>query len=158
MNFTAIDFETAKVNRNSICQVGITMVIDGVCVWVQSWLVQPPNNEYSDKNIEIHGINPEQTAHADTFDLIWPQIKPFLEGKTVVAHNGSFDFDVLAKTLSYYGIDYPCMTEVCTYKIYGKGLKQACIENGIELAGHHDAGSDSKACAELYLKYLKGGQ
>lgn len=156
MNFTAVDFETAKGNRNSICQVGITVVENGVITRRIIAFVQPPNNEYSAKNIEIHGITPEDTSRAATFDLIWIKIKEYIEGKTVVAHNGAFDFDVLGKTLNYYGLDYPNITEVCTYKIYKKGLKQACIDNGIELTDHHDAGQDSKACAELYLKYLKG--
>lgn len=154
INFTAVDFETAKGNRNSICQVGITVVENGFVIENKSILVQPPNNEYSERNIEIHGITPEQTENEDTFNLIWLHINPYFEGKTVVAHNGSFDFDVLGKTLNHYGIDYPNITEVCTYKIYGKGLKQACIDNEIELTDHHDAGADSKACAELYLKYL----
>jgi DNA polymerase-3 subunit epsilon len=156
MNFTAIDFETAKGNRNSICQVGMTIVENGVVTKELVDYVQPPNNDYSDRNIEIHGITPENTLSSPTFADLWPKISHYFEGKTVLAHNGSFDFDVLSTTLNYYGIDYPNITEVCTYKIYGKGLKQACIENGIELTEHHDAGADSKACAELYLRYLNG--
>ncbi len=29
-NFVAIDFETANADRSSICQIGITEVVDGI--------------------------------------------------------------------------------------------------------------------------------
>ena len=41
MNFVAIDLETATYERSSICQIGITEVVDGVPQNPRSWLVQP---------------------------------------------------------------------------------------------------------------------
>ena len=61
LNFVAIDLETATAIRSSICQIGITEVIDGVPQTPKSWLVQPENNEYDSMNIWIHGITPEDT-------------------------------------------------------------------------------------------------
>ena len=46
MNFVAIDLETATYERSSICQIGITEVVDGVPQNPRSWLVQPEGNEY----------------------------------------------------------------------------------------------------------------
>ena len=97
-NFTAIDFETAHGKRWSICQVGIVRVENGITKEKLSVLVF----------IDIHGITPEQTANAQTFDKVWKQIEPFIKNQNLVAHNGfSFDFHCLNQTLEYYDIVPP---------------------------------------------------
>ena len=117
-------------------------------------MVQPPNNYYWDRFIDIHGITPEKTANAPTFDKIWHKIEPFINGQTVVAHNGlSFDFSVLAKTLEYYGLQEPIYEKHCTYRIYKQGLSALCEKHNIPL-NHHDALSDARACARLYILHL----
>jgi DNA polymerase-3 subunit epsilon len=77
-----------------------------------------------------------------------------------VAHNESFDRNVLAKSMALYGLDYESLNIgsrwECTVKIYkAKGLKptklsDCCREMRIEL-NHHEALSDARACAKLYL-------
>jgi DNA polymerase-3 subunit epsilon len=106
--FSAIDFETAHGERNSLCQVGLVQVDNGVVVDSLNILVQPPNNFYWDRFIDIHGITPEDTKEAPTFAEVWERVKPFIEGLDVVAHNGiRFDFPVLKQTLVHYGIEEP---------------------------------------------------
>lgn len=154
-NFTAIDFETAQGYRWSICQVGLVRVENGRITEELSLLVQPPNNQYWYRFIEIHGITPRDTATAPTFDKVWHHIEPFIQNQTVVAHNGlSFDFPVLAQTLEYYGMPEPEYTKRCTYRIYKDNLASLCRNHKIEL-NHHDALSDARACAELYRRYLE---
>ena len=153
-SFTAIDFETAQGYRWSICQVGLVRVEHGRITHEVSLLVQPPDNFYWDTFIDIHGITPVKTANAPTFDKIWHKVEPFINGQTVVAHNGlSFDFPVLAKTLEYYGLQEPIYEKRCTYKIYRQGLNALCEKHNIPL-NHHDALSDARACAKLYLRHL----
>ncbi len=153
-SFTAIDFETAQGYRWSICQVGLVKVINGIIAEELNILVQPPNNYYWQRFIEIHGITPAQTKHAPTFDKIWHKIAPYIDDQIVVAHNGmSFDFPVLSRTLEYYRIPEPAYEKRCTYRIYKKGLATLCCDYDIEL-NHHDALSDARACAELYLRYI----
>ena len=153
-SFTAIDFETAQGYRWSICQVGLIRVENGIITNELNILVQPPNNYYWDRFIDIHGITPVKTAKAPTFDKIWHKVEPFINGQTVVAHNGlSFDFSVLAKTLEYYGLQEPIYEKRCTYKIYRQGLNALCEKHNIPL-NHHDALSDARACCELYLIHL----
>lgn len=153
-SFTAIDFETAQGYRWSICQVGLVKVVNGIIAEELNILVQPPNNYYWQRFIEVHGITPDQTKHAPTFDKVWHKIAPYIDGQIVVAHNGmSFDFPVLCRTLEYYGIPEPVYEKRCTYRIYKKGLATLCCDYDIEL-NHHDALSDARACAELYLRYL----
>ncbi len=153
--FTAIDFETAHGKRWSICQVGLVRVENGITKEKVSVLVQPPNNFYWDRFIDIHGITPQQTATAKTFDKVWQQIEPFIKNQTLVAHNGlSFDFHCLKQTLEYYEIAPPKFTGHCTYRIFGDNLASLCNQYKISL-NHHDALSDAMACAKLYQIHLK---
>ena len=149
--FTAIDFETAQEYRWSICQVGLVRVEHGKITDEINLLVQPPKNYYWDRFINIHGITPEDTANAPTFDKLWHKIEPFIKGQSVVAHNGlSFDFPVLYKTLEYYGMQIPEYKKYCTYRIFKDNLASLCREHDIPL-NHHDALSDARACAKLFL-------
>lgn len=160
--FTAIDFETATVNRNSVCAVGIVTVENGKITDEYHCLIQPPNNEYSWRNIEVHGITEKHTQNAPSFYKIYPEIKKRLQGKIVVAHNESFDRSVLQKTMAENGLDYSeleiahrweCTMKLCrANKKYPSGkLDECCAVDNIELQ-HHEALSDARACAELYLR------
>ncbi len=157
--FTAIDFETAK--HHHICAVGIVTVENGKIIDEFSALIQPPNNEYSWHNVQVHGITENDTANAPFFDKVYPEIKKRLAGRTIVAHNEAFDRGVLQKTMADFGIDYSDLNIAdrweCTMKIYrAKGYKPyslnaCCKVNGIEL-NHHEALSDARACALLFLQ------
>lgn len=153
-SFTAIDFETATWSPSSICQVGIVRMEDGEITEKVNELVQPPNNTYHAKNIEIHGIKPEDTLEAPDFEHVWFQIRHLIEDQVFVAHNAGFDVNCLQNTLAYYDIVQPQFEVRCTRVIYGRGLAYLSKKYKIPL-NHHDAYSDAHACAQLYLKHLK---
>jgi DNA polymerase-3 subunit epsilon len=95
------------------------------------------------------------TSKSPTFNQVWHIMEPYITNQNVVAHNGfGFDFPVLQKTLEYYGMEAPEYQKYCTYKIYKNNLAALCKEYQIML-NHHDALSDAKACAKLYLNHLK---
>jgi DNA polymerase-3 subunit epsilon len=160
MNFVAIDFETANSKRSSACSVGIVTVENGEIVEEYHTLIQPPNNEYNWHNTQVHGITEQDTYNAPRFDQVYAEIKKRLGGNLVIAHNESFDRSVLKNTMLEFGIQYsdiglPEKWE-CTLKIFkAKGyvpakLDACCAKHGIKLQ-HHDALSDARACAKLYL-------
>lgn len=165
MTFTAIDFETATGHAHSACAVGIITVEDGLITEEYHTLIQPPDNEYWYRNIMVHGIKPIDTLQIPTFDVLFPEIQKRVFGRKIVAHNESFDRNVLAKTMRWYGMYYDELELAdrweCTVKIYrAKGypkanLKYCSDRNGIAL-NHHEALSDARACAKLYL--LSDGQ
>lgn len=155
--FTAIDFETANGNPNSICQVGLVRVENSIITKEIELLVRPPRNYYWRSFVDIHGIRPEQTVFSPDFTGIWAQIAPFISGQQVVAHNSSFDFNCLRETLRYYHLPPARFKGNCTLAIYSKGLAKLCAEHCIEL-DHHQALSDARACARLFLKHLQEGQ
>ncbi len=153
-DFTAIDFETAQTHPASICQVGIVRVEGGNVVEQVERLVQPPNNFYYARNVEVHGIRPADTESAPTFDYIWQDIKMFVEDQVVVAHNVGFDVGCLRSTLAWYDEIQPQFEERCTRLIYGRGLAYLSKKFKIPLQ-HHNALSDAHACAQLYLRHLR---
>ena len=156
--FTAIDFETATAYHP--CSVGIVTVEDGIIVDEFVTLIQPPNNFYNPFNIQVHGIYPRDTANAKTFLEVFPEIERRLKNRVVVAHNESFDRNVLSKTMALHGLNYEDLNIgsrwECTVKIYkAKGFKPAKLSDCCRIMNialeHHEALSDARACAKLYL-------
>lgn len=156
INFTAIDFETATTNRMA-CQVGIVVVNNGVITEKYSSLIRPPSNSYDQQTINVHHILPEHTKKCKTFDIIWCDIEKYFTNTTIVAHNATFDQDVLFKNLEYYDLPTNDIGDfICTYNIYGLGLHDLCLEFGMNNEGHHDALFDAECCAKFYINHLNG--
>lgn len=162
MTFTAIDFETATSYRNSACAIGLVRVENGVVTDKFCSLMQPPGNEYWRRNIDVHGITPEDTFDAPSFAELFPRFRHFLYDRLLVAHNAPFDRSVLVKTMEHYGLDYDGLNIPgweCTLKIYrSKGyspckLSDCCSRLDIPL-NHHEALSDAIGCAYLYMRNL----
>ena len=160
MNFVAIDFETAE--RHHICAVGIVTVENVSIVDEYYALVKPPNNKYSWRTKQIHGIQESDTENSPSFIEVYPEIHKRISNKTVIAHNESFDRNTLIKSmidneLNYSDLKLPDRWE-CTMKLcrandrYPSGkLNECCAVEGIKL-NHHEALSDARACALLYLE------
>lgn len=123
LNFTAFDTETATNDPASLCQIGFVVVQDGLIIIEQSYLVQPPGNEYAARNSCIHGIDALRTKDQPSFPRIWEEIKTFFINNLLVAHNSSFDLNILNSTLNFYNIPRPVFTCDCTFKISGLNLK-----------------------------------
>ncbi len=160
MDFIAIDFETANWHKDSACAVGIVSVRDGKIEEEYYTLIQPPYNEYNYHNTRVHGITAADTEDAPTFDLVYPKIKELLQGRKIVAHNESFDRNILYHTMDTYDLNYDELDLgsrwECTVKIFRKkgqypvNLAACCQRYDISL-DHHNALSDALACAKLYL-------
>lgn len=162
-NFIAIDLETATSERSSICQIGITEVVDGKVGDTKSWLVQPEGNLYDSMNISIHGITPDDTRNSPSFPEVWKEVQPYLQNKIVVAHNTSFDMYALKAAFDKYGMEYPTFDYFCTLRIarcivkgcYSYSLNVVLDLLDIPFGQHHKADSDSRGCAMLLLKCLE---
>ena len=157
MTFLAIDFETANYARDSACAIGLVRVSDNVIVEKQTHLIKPPYRDFM--FTYIHGISYGDVREALTFGELWEQIEPlFHDVDFLVAHNSSFDEGVLRACCKRYGIAYPELPFHCTVKISRKlwkikptRLNNVCEYFGIPLK-HHDAGSDTEACARIMIE------
>ena len=162
MDFVAIDFETA-VGQESPCAVGIVTVDNGVVVDEYCQLIQPPDNQYTWHTTKVHGLTAKDTANSPTFVDVYPEIMKRVQGKIVVAHNEKFDRSVLQKTMHRCGLDYGELGLAdkweCTVSVFRKKGFHPCDlatlsrQHDITL-DHHEALSDARACAQLYLRSL----
>lgn len=164
INFLAIDFETATGYGDSICEVGVCVVIHGMVVETRSWLVRPPHNIYWRRNIEIHGITPRDTKDAPDFAEVWEEIERlYLDDiSLVVAHNAPFDRGCLHKAAKSFNIHLPPLDWDCSlstarriYRFSCNSLGHLCRQLAIPEGKHHRAGDDAEMCARLYLRELE---
>lgn len=162
MDFVAIDFETATSNYTSACSLGICVVKNNIVTDRKEILIKPDPFEFNDYNIKIHGIKPSTVADKPTFDKCWDEVRPYLEGKTVIAHNAEFDVGVLCATLEHFGITFPSFEYICTVKLSQKAypelpshkLNNLCDALGIKFH-HHRAYDDAYACAKVLIRILE---
>ena len=159
MDWIALDFETATPSRGSACALGIVHVLDDRIVETKSWLIRPPANEFSEWNVRIHGITPEMTANAPTFNELAADILVAFEVDALVAHNASFDMSVLRTCLDQAGFDYPRVPYVCTLQLSrayfddmpSHRLPLVANRCGIDLLNHHEATCDAVAAAKIAI-------
>jgi DNA polymerase-3 subunit epsilon len=97
-----------------------------------------------------------------TFGELWEEIKPKFRGiDFLVAHNASFDRGVLHACCIAARIEPPPVPFRCTmilsrqlWGIYPTTLPDVCRRFQIPLQ-HHDAASDTLACAKIMIEALK---
>ncbi len=165
MNFIALDFETANSKMSSPCSLGLVVVEEGEIRAQHHWYIRPEPFRFNQMNIGIHGITPEMTEDAPTFDELWPELEPFFKKYIIAAHNASFDMGVIRHTLDYFGIPYPHASYFCSMKLYQKMAPDSINHKlpvlsksiGFEFK-HHDALEDSIACAKLIIHALEASR
>jgi len=163
LDFVAIDLETATSHRNSICEIGISVVRNSIIVESKSWLVKPKENRYDYFNTCIHHITPEMTESASPFPIVWKEVESYLTNSVVVAHNSSFDMYVLKDTFIANNMLFPTFKHFCSYrtaKYIVKGcnsysLPNICKTLAIPFGTHHRAEGDSIGCANVFIKCLE---
>ncbi len=162
--YIAFDVETPNERNHRMSAIGISVIEDGAIVRDFYSLVNP-ETYFADFNIRLTGITPEKAAEAPAFPEIWKTIAPLMDSGIPVAHNAVFDLGVLEKCLRDYGIAWRDRTPyLCTVQMGRKllpgmshRLDALCDFYHIDL-NHHRADSDSRACAEILLRYLQSGE
>ena len=160
--YIAFDVETPNYANNRMSAIGVSVIEDGAIVDEFYSLVNPETH-FDWFNIDLTGITPESVADAPTFPELWRELEPMMSGGLLIAHNAPFDMSVLAKCLLDYGVLWrPTAHYACTCQMGRRLLPELpnhklntiCDYLGVEL-DHHHAGSDSRACAEILLRYMR---
>lgn len=159
----AFDVETPNFRNDRICAIGLTIIEDLRLVHSKYYLVDPQCH-FDYRNVLIHGITPDMVDGERNFSEVWSEIAPLMRGNLLAAHNAQFDMAVLKKTLFAYGIEEGPMPYVCTVRLARSILKQTenhrlptlCDLYGIQL-DHHNAASDSDACAQILCNLVSEG-
>lgn len=161
--YVVFDVETPNRYNNRMSAIGISVIEDGQIVQEYYSLVDP-EQPFDYFNSVLTGINEETVFDAPAFPEVWGQIEPIMSSGILVAHNASFDIGVLRRCLDSYEIEWkPYVKGICTV-IMGRSLlpgishklNDLCDYYGICLS-HHQADSDSHACAEILLRYIENG-
>ena len=159
----AFDVETPNYNNDRICSIGLAVIEHGEIIDSQHYLINP-ESEFDYRNTQIHGIGHQDVKNAPTFPTVWNNIRELFRTNLVAAHNAKFDLCVLRKTLISYGISEPLVYFVDTLAMARSMVKETdnhklptlCDHFEIPLE-HHNAGSDSHACAQLLCCLLSDG-
>ena len=161
--FIVFDVETPNRYNNRMSAIGISVVESGKIVYSYFSYVNP-ETFFDNFNTMLTGIDERTVASAPTFPKLWKNIEPLFSSGILVAHNAPFDLSVLKKCLTDYGIawkasaDYCCTVQIGRRLLPGMQYKLnvLCDHYGIPL-NHHQADSDSRAAAEILLRYMGTG-
>ena len=161
--YIVIDVETPNRENTRISAIGITVIENGAII-DHFFSYVDPEQQFDPFNVELTGIDEYTVSGAPTFPRLWEKIRPIMESGTIVAHNAQFDLGVIRSCLRDYGIRWKPRTQaICTVLIGRKilpdishKLNNMCAYYGICL-NHHQADSDSQACAEIFLRYIQDG-
>ncbi len=161
--FVVFDVETPNYRNDRMSAIGITVLEDGV-ITDSFYSLVDPETYFDWFNVKLTGISEDTVQGAPTFPEVWPRIEPLLSSGLLVAHNAVFDIGVLKKCLKAYDIEWkPYVRYICTVQMgrrmlpgMSHKLNDLCDYYGICL-DHHKADSDSKACAEVLMRYLEDG-
>ena len=158
-----LEIETPNRYNSRISAIGITVIEDGE-ITDSFFSYVDPETFFDPFNTQLTGIDEDTVAGAPAFPELWEQISGLMGSGILVAHNAPFDMGVLKKCLSYYDIYWkPAASYCCTVQIgrrlipdISHKLNCMCDYYGISL-DHHQADSDSRAAAEILLRYMKTG-
>ena len=153
--FAVLDLETSGLAPSKgarIIEIGVVAVgLDGTVVEQWETLVDPgcgPGPTH------IHGVDAAMLSGAPSFDEIVGDLARVLAGRTLVAHNATFDVGFLDAELERSGVRWS-RTSLCTMRLarrrghHPANLAACCAAYGIVNQGAHRALADALATAEL---------
>ncbi|MGC4935973.1 TerD family protein [Gordonia sp. DT30] len=110
--------------------------------------------------MHIHHLTPERLRGAPTFDSTVPHLERMLAGRTLVAHNATFDHGFLVEEARRLGTTLPITHRLCTVTLARR--LQLDVPNvklgtparywGIPQAAAHDARDDARTLMEVFRR------
>ena len=161
--YIVFDVETPNRYNNRISAIGINVVEDNR-ITDSFFSYVDPQTHFDYFNTRLTGIDENTVAGSPAFDELWIKIEPLFNSGILVAHNAAFDINVLKKCLRDYGISWKSTVPYCCtvqmgrifYPEISHKLNDMCNYFGISL-DHHKADSDSRAVADILLRYIRSG-
>ena len=135
--YIVFDVETPNRSNDRMSAIGISAIKDNKIVANYFSLVDPETH-FDYFNTKLTGIDADKVKGAPNFAELWKKIEPIMSKGILVAHNAVFD------------IGRRVLPDI------KHNLNVMCDHYGIAL-DHHQADSDSHACAEILLRYIESG-
>lgn len=159
---TFLDFETTGFTENRALALAIVHYDNGARVFEKYYLINP-NAQIERGAIRVHGITSEQVRNKPNFQRIWQEIRIYIEGSMVVAHNAAFDIRVLMGELERYNLECGQFSYYCTCNnarslhlpVENHKLDTLCRYFSINLENHHNALADTVACENIYFNLIQ---
>lgn len=92
--YIVFDVETPNRANNRISAIGISTIEDGKIVDNYFSLVNPETH-FDSFNTQLTGIDAKKVKNAPNFAELWKKIEPIMSRGILVAHNATFDMNVL---------------------------------------------------------------
>lgn len=155
--FAVIDLETTGLsNQDRIVEIGVVLLRPDFTV-ERTWetLIQP---ERDIPNSYIHKITATDVVDAPLFRDVAPYLGSLLNGRTLVAHNASFEHRFLTNEFARAGAEYGLCEWLDTMRLTKQYMGVGKLSEALGIAKirnrfAHSALADAEATAEL-LRYL----
>lgn len=164
--FVAIDLETTGLNpaEHEIIEIAWVRFERGVIVESFSSLVHP-KQPIPPSITELTGISNDEVASAPSIEEVLPEVFEALSGRTVVAHNASFDRGFLETAAGRMGLavmDVSWVDSLEAARRAWPGLASYSLSYlrhwlGLSLDQEHRALSDAEAAGQVWLLALETG-
>ena len=160
--FAVLDFETTGFSRHDrVIEIGVVL-LDANCRVERTWqtLVQP-NRGFD--NSDVHGITPTNLVGAPTFEHVARRFAEVLNGRVIVAHNASFEYNFLTNEFGRLGIELAdgnwLLDTMVLARQFMPGqpvpLKNVLTIMGIENRAAHTALADAEATAAVLQRFVQ---
>ena len=156
--YAIIDVETTGLSSKTekITEIAI-YIHNGERIVDEFTTLINPEKHISSQITRLTGINNQMVATAPKFYEIAKKIVLMTEGKIIVAHNATFDYNFMRSEFSSLGYDYIRET-LCTVKLSRKlipgkrsySLGNICNDLNIRNEGRHRAYGDALATTKLF--------
>ncbi len=161
--YAILDIETTGLSpvNDKIIEIAIYIHNGKEVIDEYSTLINPEKN-ISYNITRITGITNEMVENAPKFWEVAKDIVMLTEGKSLVAHNASFDYNFIRNEFKSLGYHFS-RDRLCTVKLSRKiipnhksySLGNLCKDLGIEINGRHRAAGDALATVKLFEHLLK---
>jgi DNA polymerase-3 subunit epsilon len=156
-DFIAIDFETATESRESAISIGLVKYHNFRPIASYYSLIRPPKLYIHPAFTDIHGLTVDDVKDAPGFADIWGKnVKPFINGLPLTAHNAQFDTGILRAVLEWHELAVPRLKYFCTLALSRRvwpGLESyklsALAEKFDIVYSAHNALDDALTCGNL---------
>ncbi len=160
--FAVLDFETTGFSRHDrVIEIGVVL-LDANCRVERTWqtLVQP-NRGFD--NSDVHGITPTNLVGAPTFEHVARRFAEVLNGRVIVAHNASFEYNFLTNEFGRLGIELADGNWLLDTMVLARqfmpgqpvSLKNVLTIMGIKNRAAHTALADAEATAAVLQRFVQ---